>query len=229
MFMNSTFSCPLRVTSVMCTKKKTMKECSWMWFFENNVCEKVKKLVRKNRPFLHVGQAVKNDCGHQIYFHRYEVFEVINRCVEVCTSLYEKTCDGPNCNCTMSMPNISPFRGSSRHPPMPSLDAKTHVWQVPCTWQCHLVQQAKRYPSLLCHTLFIALSLSTWCTIKVIIVVINIVISSFNDVDLLHIMLVDCCVLCCQECCPIAAIWQWQPPWLINSITLYCILPSFFI
>ncbi len=32
------------------------------------------------------------------------------------------------------------------------------------------------------------------------------IFSSFNDVDLSHIMLVDCCMLCCQECGPIAAI-----------------------
>ena len=30
--------------------------------------------------------------------------------------------------------------------------------------------------------------------------------SSFNDVDLSHIMLVDCCMLCCRECGNIAAV-----------------------
>ena len=30
--------------------------------------------------------------------------------------------------------------------------------------------------------------------------------SSFNEVDLSHIMLVDCCMLCCRECGPIAAV-----------------------
>ncbi len=30
--------------------------------------------------------------------------------------------------------------------------------------------------------------------------------SSFNDVDPLHLMLVDCCVLCCRGCGPTAAV-----------------------
>jgi hypothetical protein len=30
--------------------------------------------------------------------------------------------------------------------------------------------------------------------------------SSFNDVDPSHMMLVDCCVLCCRGCGPIAAV-----------------------
>ncbi len=40
-------------------------------------------------------------------------------------------------------------------------------------------------------------------------------------------MLVDCCMLCCQECGPITAVWQRWPPWLIYSIACYPILPSF--
>jgi hypothetical protein len=53
----------------------------------------------------------------------------------------------------------------------------------------------------------IVTSLSTMQhAIIVILIVINILFSSFNDVDLLHIMLVDCCMLCCQECGPIAAV-----------------------
>ena len=34
----------------------------------------------------------------------------------------------------------------------------------------------------------------------------NIFFSSFNNVDLSHMMLVDCCVLCCRVCGPIAAV-----------------------
>jgi hypothetical protein len=37
-------------------------------------------------------------------------------------------------------------------------------------------------------------------------------------------MLVDCCVLCCRGCGPIAAVWQQRPPW---SIKFDRILPSF--
>ena len=40
----------------------------------------------------------------------------------------------------------------------------------------------------------------------VILIVINICFSSFNGVDLSHIMLVDCCMLCCRESGPIAAV-----------------------
>jgi hypothetical protein len=36
--------------------------------------------------------------------------------------------------------------------------------------------------------------------------VINIFFSTFNDVDLSHSMLVDCCMFCCRECGPIAAV-----------------------
>ncbi len=51
--------------------------------------------------------------------------------------------------------------------------------------------------------------------------------SSFNDVDLSHIMLVDCCMLCCRECGPIAAVWRQCPPWWSNWIAFLPILPSF--
>ena len=47
---------------------------------------------------------------------------------------------------------------------------------------------------------------STRLAIIVILIVINIFFSSFNDVDPSHMMLVDCCVLCCRECGPIAAV-----------------------
>jgi hypothetical protein len=44
------------------------------------------------------------------------------------------------------------------------------------------------------------------CQRVVILIVINICFSSFNGVDLSHIMLVDCCMLCCRESGPIAAV-----------------------
>ena len=52
----------------------------------------------------------------------------------------------------------------------------------------------------------VASLLSTRRTLIVILLVINSLFSSFNDVDLSHITLVDCCMLCCQECGPIAAV-----------------------
>ena len=47
--------------------------------------------------------------------------------------------------------------------------------------------------------------------------------SSFNNVDQSHMMLVDCCVLCCRGCGPIAAVWRRRTPW---SIEFDHILPS---
>jgi hypothetical protein len=56
------------------------------------------------------------------------------------------------------------------------------------------------------EVIVVASSSLTGHEIIAILIVINIFFSSFNDVDLLHIILVDCCMLCCQECGPIAAI-----------------------
>ncbi len=36
--------------------------------------------------------------------------------------------------------------------------------------------------------------------------VMNTFFSSFNDVDLPHSMLVDCCMICCRECGPLATV-----------------------
>ncbi len=47
---------------------------------------------------------------------------------------------------------------------------------------------------------------STRRALIVILLVINTLFSSFNGVDLSHIILVDCCMLCCRECGPIAAV-----------------------
>ncbi len=56
------------------------------------------------------------------------------------------------------------------------------------------------------EAIFVALPSSTRRAIIVILIVINIIFSSFNGVDLLHVMLVDCCMLCCRECGPIVAV-----------------------
>ena len=56
------------------------------------------------------------------------------------------------------------------------------------------------------EAIVVASSLSTRRALIVILLVINTLFSSFNGVDLSHIMLVDCCMLCCRECGPIAAV-----------------------
>jgi hypothetical protein len=56
------------------------------------------------------------------------------------------------------------------------------------------------------EAIIVALLLLRQRAIIVILIVINICFSSFNNVDLLHIMLVDCCMLCFRECGPIAVI-----------------------
>ncbi len=56
------------------------------------------------------------------------------------------------------------------------------------------------------EAIVVALSLSTRRALKVILLVINTFFSSFSDVDLSHVMIVDCCMLCCRECGPIAAV-----------------------
>ncbi len=58
-------------------------------------------------------------------------------------------------------------------------------------------------PSLYCQPRIVVVK---GRAIIVILIVINIFFSSFNDADPLHIMLVDCCMLCCQECGPIMAV-----------------------
>ncbi len=55
------------------------------------------------------------------------------------------------------------------------------------------------------EAIIVASSLSMRRAIIVILIVI-LFFSSFNDVDLSHNMLVDCCMLCCQECGLIAAV-----------------------
>jgi hypothetical protein len=53
--------------------------------------------------------------------------------------------------------------------------------------------------------------------------------SSFNDADPSHTMLVDCCMLYCQECGPMSAVGTTPSPWSISLIAFYPILPSYFI
>ncbi len=54
--------------------------------------------------------------------------------------------------------------------------------------------------------IILALSSSMRRALIVISLVMNTFFSSFNDVDLPHSMLVDCCMICCRECGPIATV-----------------------
>ena len=56
------------------------------------------------------------------------------------------------------------------------------------------------------EAIVLALSSSTRRALIVLSLVMNTFFSSFNDVDLPHSMLVDCCIICCQECGPIATV-----------------------
>ena len=56
------------------------------------------------------------------------------------------------------------------------------------------------------EAIVVASLLLTQCALIVILLVINTFFSCFNNVDLSHIMLVDCCMLCFWECSPIAAV-----------------------
>jgi hypothetical protein len=52
----------------------------------------------------------------------------------------------------------------------------------------------------------LALSSPTQCALVVISLVMNTFFSCFNEVDLPHSMLVDCCMICCRECGLIATV-----------------------
>ena len=56
------------------------------------------------------------------------------------------------------------------------------------------------------EAIVLALSSSTRRALIVISLVMDTFFSSFYDVDLPHSMLVDCCMICCQECGPIAIV-----------------------
>ena len=56
------------------------------------------------------------------------------------------------------------------------------------------------------EAIVLALSSSTRRALMVVSLVMNTFFSSFNDVDLPHSMLVDCCMICCQECDPIPTV-----------------------
>ena len=56
------------------------------------------------------------------------------------------------------------------------------------------------------EAIVLALTLSTQRALTVISIVMNTVFSSFNDVDLPHSMVDDCCMICCRECGPIATV-----------------------
>jgi hypothetical protein len=56
------------------------------------------------------------------------------------------------------------------------------------------------------EVIVLALSSSTRHALLVLSLVMNTCFSSFNDVDLPHSMLVDCCMICCRGCGPIATV-----------------------
>ncbi len=56
------------------------------------------------------------------------------------------------------------------------------------------------------EAIVLALSSSMPRALIVLSLVMNTFFSSFNDVDLPHSMLVDCCMICCRECGPIATV-----------------------
>ena len=56
------------------------------------------------------------------------------------------------------------------------------------------------------EAIVLALSSSTRRALIVLSLVMNTFFSSFNDLDLPHSMLVDCCMICCRECGPIATV-----------------------
>jgi hypothetical protein len=56
------------------------------------------------------------------------------------------------------------------------------------------------------EAIILALSLLTRRALIVLSLVMNTFFSSFNDVDLPHSMLVDCRMICCRECGPIATL-----------------------
>jgi hypothetical protein len=56
------------------------------------------------------------------------------------------------------------------------------------------------------EVIVLALSSSTRHALIVLSLVMNTFFSSFNDVDLPHSMLVDCCMICCRGCGPIATV-----------------------
>ena len=56
------------------------------------------------------------------------------------------------------------------------------------------------------EVIVLALSSSTRRALIVLSLVMNTFFSSFNDVDLPHSMLVDCCMICCRECGPIPTV-----------------------
>ncbi len=106
-------------------------------------------------------------------------------------------------------------------PCLPSMP--THMQASTCHQQHRIRPAGWTVPIVLSLRRHRRMSSSTGCAIIVILLVLFF-FSSFNDVDPSHMMLVDCCVLCCRVCGPIAAVWRRRPPW---SIEFDCILPHF--
>ena len=123
-------------------------------------------------------------------------------CQLLCIALSKKTCDP---NCTMSLRIFIPPFLPPGAPPLAPLDANTYA--------AGTVVSATSNPSGglsgTHHFVVVASSshfvLNTTCNGSHL----NsnkYNLSSFNDADPLHIMLVDCCMLNCWECGPIAAV-----------------------
>jgi hypothetical protein len=101
-------------------------------------------------------------------------------------------------NCTTSMVPVSPSWRSPRHHPPPPLEANTHVADavpLPATNSSGGPNGAYS---------FIVVSLLTHIAVTA--TRTNGHINSNKYADPSHIMLVDCCMLYCRECGPIAAV-----------------------
>ncbi len=120
----------------------------------------------------------------------------------------------------MSSFSKSPSQCSPRRAPLPPIEANTHAADaVP-------LPASNLSGGLNGAHLHIAALLSLHVVIDTMCIYSHITsnkyfFSSFNNVDPSHMMLIDCYVLCCQECGPIAAVWRWRPPWSINLIAFY--------
>ena len=109
---------------------------------------------------------------------------------------------------TLGRGQITPLQPPPPLPPPPPCQPSSNISLGATT--CH---RNRRYRPVGCTAPIVALlyrrrrsSTSTRRALLVILLVINIFFSSFNDVDPSHMMLVDCCVLCCRGCGPIVAV-----------------------
>ncbi len=103
--------------------------------------------------------------------------------------------------------------GPTRPQPSAQVSPPHHGWWCLRSALCHMIGgmscQSPPPQRRICWFCF----LGRCCQRVIILIVINICFSSFNGVSLSHIMLIDCCMLCCRESGPIAAVWRQRPPW----------------